>query len=155
MVSVVTFTITFTTHHIIFTISIIGIKIIMTTLEMGNDKGAVMSMKNLVSQMVRAPTAKPCREQIAWLKYIIIMMTMIMMMIKMIMMMVMMIMMTIRVKEYLLKPEPVERGGLEAWHCWIHSYTLLVIALMMMILWIKKTYFEVYHMCKGTYLQIC
>ena len=55
-----------------------------------------------------------------------------------------MMMMTIRVKEYLLKPEPVVRGGLEAWHCWIHSYTLLVIALMMMILWIKKTCFEVY-----------
>ena len=74
MVSVVTFTITFTSHHIIFTISIFGIMMIMTTtLEMGNDKGAVMSMKNLVSQMVRAPTAKPCREQIAWLKFITMM----------------------------------------------------------------------------------
>ena len=33
---------------------------------MGKESGAVMSMKNLVSKIVRAPTANPCREQIAW-----------------------------------------------------------------------------------------
>ena len=36
------------------------------TLDMGKESGAVMSMKNLVSKIVRAPTANPCREQIAW-----------------------------------------------------------------------------------------
>ena len=46
----------------------------------------------------------------------------IIMMIKMIMMMVMMIMMTIRVKEYLLKPEPVVRRGLE-WRPGTAGYT--------------------------------
>ena len=38
----------------------------MSTLDIGKDRGAVMSMKNLVNQIVRAPTANPCREQIAW-----------------------------------------------------------------------------------------
>ena len=51
------------------TINIVGIIIIrmrISTLDIGKDRGAVMSMKNLVNQIVRAPTANPCREQIAW-----------------------------------------------------------------------------------------
>ena len=35
-------------------------------MEMGKERGEVISMKNLVSQMVLAPTANPCLEQIAW-----------------------------------------------------------------------------------------
>ena len=50
---------------ITFTISIVGIINITTTLDIGKERGAVMSMKNLVNQIVRAPTANPCREQIA------------------------------------------------------------------------------------------
>ena len=64
IVSIITFTIIIVTIIIVITI---------TTFDMGNDKGAVMSMKNLVSHMVLAPTANPCREQIAWTRFIMMM----------------------------------------------------------------------------------
>ena len=58
---------------------------------MGKESGAVMSMKNLVSKIVRAPTANPCREQIAWASWSMntsmVTMTMLLMMVAMMKMM--------------------------------------------------------------------
>ena len=57
--------------------------------------------------------------------------------------MMMLQMKLLRMKENLLKPELVERGGLEPRHWWIHSHTLLLITMMMrrritMILWMMR-----------------
>ena len=58
-----------TKHQINFTLIYIKIKTSLrftSNLEMGNAKGNVSSMKNFVSQIVWAPTARPCLEQSAW-----------------------------------------------------------------------------------------